>query len=110
MDKVLKALKEAEIAADGIVAEGKEKAAELGKAAEAESRKIESDLSSKAKAAGEVMLSKKMAEAKEEASKIMKDGRDKAAEAEAKAKKNFDSCVDDVVKATASSMGSAEEE
>jgi vacuolar-type H+-ATPase subunit H len=45
------------------------------------------------------MLSKKMAEAKEEASKIMKDGRDRAAEAEAKAKKNFDSCVDDVVKA-----------
>jgi vacuolar-type H+-ATPase subunit H len=110
MDKVLKALKEAEIAADGIEAEGKEKAAELVKAAEVESRKIEVDLSSKAKAVGEAMLSKKMAEAKEQASKIIMEGRERAAEAEAKAKKNFDACVDVVVKATASSMGSTEEE
>ncbi len=110
MDKVLKVLKEAEVAADGIEAEGKRKAAELVMEAEAESRRIEADLSAKAKAVGESMLSERMAKAREDAAGIIKDGKERAAEAEARAKKNFDSCVDEVVKATIISMDKTKEE
>lgn len=110
MDKVLKALKEAEVAAESFEAEANQKATALVRAAEAESRKIELGSDGKAKAAGEKMLSEKVAEAKNQASKIMAEGKERTSKAEEKAKRNFESCVDKVVKATRESLDALEKE
>ena len=97
MDTILKTLKKAEDVSDEMEKGAKDKAANIIKKAEAESRKLEAETDSKAKAAGESLVKVRMDAAKLDADNIREGGKKKAAELEKIAKGNFDACVNEVV-------------
>lgn len=97
MDTILKALKKAENEAEEIEKSAKDNAANIIKKAEAESRKLEAEANSMAKAAGESLVKVRMDAAKLDADNIREGGKKKATELEKIALGNFDACVNEVV-------------
>lgn len=99
MDGILETLKTAEERADEVENEAHAKASALLKKVEAESKRIEGEVESRAKAAGEELLQSKLASAKTESERIHNSGKKDAELLEEKVSKNMEKCINETTDA-----------
>mgnify|MGYP007030113673 CR=1 FL=1 len=93
MDGIIETLKMAEERADEVEGEAHAKASMLLKKAEAESKRIEGEVESNAKASGEALLQSKLGAARVESERIRNAGKKDAKLLEERVSKNLEKCV-----------------
>jgi len=104
LENILKALKKAEDEAAAISREATERASALVRGAEDAARELEAESEREAKAAGDRLLEERMDSARKEAERIKARAEEAGSDLDRRVKKNFEVCVDEVVKSIAQRM------
>ncbi len=104
MEKILKALKEAENAAEKFDQETEAKAASIISTAEQGAKSMELENEAKAKGAGEKLKAARLEEARRKSGEIREESKKQESAISERAKGNLQGCIDEVTEAVVGQM------